>query len=117
MAPTNDMSDRLDQHDKRLDEHGKRLGNIDERLNQQAVRVSRHETLLLGDDQLGLTGLVVQLREISEQLNDLAEWRAQIVNSASTIILAIKYIIAILSINMISDLWPQIIAWYHALGG
>lgn len=117
MAPIDDMSERLDQHDARLDEHGKRLGHIDERLNNQAIRVERHEQLLLGDDQLGLTGLVAQLREISVQLSDLAEWRTQIVGYGNVIITAIKIVIVLLSIDMIRDSLPQLIAWYRTLIG
>lgn len=110
-------NERLDQHDRRLDEHGRRLGHIDERLNNQAVRVERHEQILIGDDQLGLTGLVTQLKQISHQLDDITEWRSQIITYGRVITLAVKLVVALLGMIGFGVWWPQLVEWYHWLIG
>ena len=117
MANDISMSEQLVQHGRRLDEHDHRLDKMDGRLNIHAERGERHEMLLLGDDKLGLTGLVNQLEEISGQLDDLAEWRSQIVTYGSVITAAVKMVVALLGMIGFGVWWPQLVEWYHRLIG
>src|SRR5574343_1510049 len=117
MVEYDEMRDRLDQHDRRLDEHGNRLDSIDGRLTIHAERVERHEQLLLGDDELGLTGLVTQLREISHLLEDLATWRQQLVTYGGVITTAVKITVALLGRIGFGVWWPLLVELYHRLIG
>lgn len=62
-------------NDERLDEHGKRLDNHDERLNIHAARFDRLSLIIEGDDKAGIKGLVGMMRDMSDVLSSLVEWR------------------------------------------
>lgn len=117
MASTDEMSDRVDQNTRRLDEHGNRLDSIDGRLSIHAARVERHEQILIGDDQLGLTGLVTQLKQISGQLNDISEWRAELVGYGQFIVNVIKIVVALLGMIGFGVWWPELMSFYHWMIG
>jgi hypothetical protein len=117
MAPTNEMSDKIDQLGRRVDEHGNLIIALDSRVARHAARVDRHELLLVGDDQLGMTGMVSQLREISDKLDDIAVWRAQMVSYGQIISQAVKITVALLGMIGFGVWWPELVSFYRWMMG
>lgn len=123
MAPPDEMSNeqRLDQLALRVDEHGNRIEHIEARQNSQGVRLERHDQILVGDPQLGLVGVQVQLREISDKLQDISEWKSQVIAAiqfaVNSMTIVAKIVVALLGMIGFGVWWPELVSFYHWLIG
>lgn len=75
MPPTRDSNEQLDEYGRRLDEHGVQLNQYGERLNIHAARFDRLQLIIEGDEKAGVRGLVGMMKDTSEVLASLVEWR------------------------------------------
>lgn len=109
MAP-NEMHDRIDEHDKRLDYH-------DERLNIHAARFDRISLIIEGDDKGGIKGLVGMMRDMSEAVSNLVEWRKEWEITFRVVRVSVVVGLFLLGIIGAGVWWPQIELLLKVFGG
>lgn len=116
---TSQMSNEqlLDEHGKRLNVHAERLNAHDKVLGDHQKILSEYGLSLFGDAKLNVPGLIESMKQTSEALNDLAEWRDEMVIYYRAARVAVRIALILLGVIGGGVWWPQIQALLKLLGG
>lgn len=106
-----------EQIELRLEEHSQRLADHDARFNTHAQRIDKYDLLLLGDDKLGVKGLVRSMSDLSDVVKDLVEWRTQITTYLRAVFFVARIALLLLGVIAGGVWWPQIQIFLKMLGG